>query len=301
MKYIPYILFLIILSGLFTDCKKEPVNKSYYQDTVISGNIAPPYDGVSSIKVNNYINRLYIDLLGREPLDTEISSGYTTLVNGALSQTTKESFINDLITKNEYYDRFFDIYSTKMIAGHDSVEILYSYLELKYITDSLLIPNGDSLTTHVVLIEMGRLEDLMAAKNDYKNDIISINEFIRRLMMNNIYDEINMGTENFVLATFENMFHRFPTENEKTASESIVDGQPDILFLQSGNTKLDFSYIVTSCDEFYQGVIIDLYKIYMLREPTTQEVLEDLEGFKQTGIISSIQLNLLTSNEYAGF
>ncbi|HIF14114.1 MAG TPA: hypothetical protein EYQ86_01750 [Bacteroidetes bacterium] len=188
-----------------------------------------------------------------------------------------------------------------MIAGYDSVDLYYEYFLLKYVTDSLLIPNGDSLTTHVVLIEMERLENLMAAKNDYKNELISINEFIRRLMMNNIYDEINMGTENFVLATFENMFHRFPTENEKTASESIVDGQPDILFLQSGNTKLDFSYIVTSCDEFYQGVIIDLYKIYMLREPTTQEVLEDLEGFKQTGIISNIQLNLLTSNEYAGF
>lgn len=296
----PYIIILIIISGLFTHCKKDPVNKNYFQDTIISGNIAPPYDGVSSIQINNYINRLYIDLLGREPLDAEISSGYTTLVNGELSQITKESFINDLITRNEYYDRFFDIYSTKMIAGYDSVEIRYSYLELEYITDSLLIPNGDSLTTHLILMEMDRLEKLMVAKNDYKNDLISINEFMRRLMMNNIYDEINMGTENFVLATFENLFHRFPTENEKTASESIVDGQPDILFLQSGNSKLDFSYIVTSCDEFYQGVIIDLYKIYMLREPTTQEVLEELEDFKQTGNISNIQLNLLTSNEYAG-
>ena len=301
MRPIPYLLFLIILSGLFTDCKKEPVNKNYYQDTVISGNIAPPYYGVSSIQINNYINRLYIDLLGREPLDPEISSGYTTLVNGALSQTTKESFINNLITKKEYYDRFYDIYSTKMIAGYDSVDLYYEYSLLKYVTDSLFIPNGDSLKTHIVLMEMVRLENLMVAKNDYKNDLISINEFIRRLIMNNIYDEINMGTENFVLATFENLFHRFPTANEKTAAESIVDGQPDILFLQSGNSKLDFSYIVTSCDEFYQGVIIDLFNIYMLREPTTQEVLEVIDEFKQTGNISNIQLNLLTSNEYAGF
>ena len=47
--------------------------------------------------------------------------------------------------------------------------------------------------------EMDRLEKLIEAKNKYKNNLISINEFIRRLMMNNIYDEINMGTENFVV------------------------------------------------------------------------------------------------------
>ena len=301
MRHLPFILLIIILAGLFTHCKKEPINKTYYQDTLINGNIAPPYNGVSSIHINNYINRLYIDLLGREPLDAEISSAYTSLVSGGLSQTSKEGFINELLSSSEYYDRFFDIYSTKMIAGYDSIELNYSYYELKYVIDSLLIPGGDSITTHIALIQLERLENLMGAKNDYKKGLISINEFIRRMMINHIYDEINMGTENFVLATFENLYHRFPTDNEKAASENIVDGQPDILFLQTGNSKLGLSNIVTSCDEFYQGIIIDLYNIYLLREPSTQEILDKIESFKQSGDISNIQLNLLTIEEYAGF
>lgn len=301
MRQLPFLILLIILSGFFTHCKKEPINKTYYQDTLINGNIAPPYNGVNSIQINSYINRLYIDLLGREPLDIEISSAYSILVSGGLTQGTKESFINDLLSSSEYYDRFFDIYSTKMIAGYDSIELNYSYYELKYAIDSLLIPGGDSITTHIALMQLERLENLISAKNDYKIGLISINEFIRRMIINHIYDEINMGTENFVLATFENLYHRFPTDNEKSASENIVDGQPDILFLQTGNSKLDFSNIVTTCDEFYQGIIIDLYNIYLLRNPSTEEILDKLTTFKQSGDISNIQLDLLTIEEYAGF
>ena len=106
-------------------------------------------------------------------MDIEISSAYSILVSGGLTQGTKESFINDLLSSSEYYDRFFDIYSTKMIAGYDSIELIYSYYDLKYAIDSLLIPGGDSITTHIALMQLERLENLMSAKNDYKKGLIS--------------------------------------------------------------------------------------------------------------------------------
>ena len=53
----------VLLFAFFTNCQKEV-------EIQINGNKTPKYDDVPTIHVENYINRLFIDLLGREPTDT---------------------------------------------------------------------------------------------------------------------------------------------------------------------------------------------------------------------------------------
>ncbi len=65
MKYTFRLIMMVTILNL-TSCKKE--------DRFIANNNVPNYYGVSTIKVKNYINRLYIDLIGREPLDIEMDS-----------------------------------------------------------------------------------------------------------------------------------------------------------------------------------------------------------------------------------
>ena len=303
MKKVLFVLptFCWLCLTLF-QCKKfEQVNKSYYQDSIITGNVLPPYNRVTTLKIENYINRLYIDLLGREPLNDEMSVGVNYLKNGGLNQITKESYISSMMNSSEYYDRLYEIYSIKMLGGVDSTEIYSNINVAQYVLDSLLIPNGDSLQAHFFEIEIIRLIELLEAKEEYKNNDISLNEFVRRFMMNNIYDEINMGTENFVLGSFENLFYRSPSANEKSASEDMVDGQSSILFLQNGSSKLDFSTIISTNDEFYHGVIMDLFNAYVSRNPTTEETYGLIGDFKLSGELSVVQLYILTSEEYAGF
>ena len=104
-----------------------------------------------------------------------------------------------------------------------------------------------------------------------------------------------------VLATFENLFYRFPTTNELSKSSIMVDGQPSILFFKNGSTKLDFSYIVTECNEFYQGMIIDMYRTFLLRDPINEEIDALISDFISDKDLKQVQKSILITEEYAGF
>ena len=58
------ILFFVIL--LFFSCKKDP--------PIISDIDPPNYSEIPTILLENYGNRIYIDLLGREPFDSEMEN-----------------------------------------------------------------------------------------------------------------------------------------------------------------------------------------------------------------------------------
>ena len=55
-----------------------------------------------------------------------------------------------------------------------------------------------------------------------------------------IYDEINMGTENFVVSIFQNFFHRYPTAAELYSASNMVDGNQSTIFNTNGSSKKDF-------------------------------------------------------------
>jgi hypothetical protein len=81
----------------------------------------------------------------------------------------------------------------------------------------------------------------------------------------------------------------------------MVDNQTSQVLLQDGNSKGDFMNIIVSSDEFYQGLVIDLYKTFLLREPTSQEISEGITLIKNSGNLKNLQKQLLISKEYAGF
>ncbi|MEL6591270.1 MAG: hypothetical protein AAFQ68_14365, partial [Bacteroidota bacterium] len=82
------ILFLIPL--LFA-CREGQV-------IVIPDNDPPVYTAIPLIVIENYINRLYIDLLGREPLPDEKSNTLAVLRSSELAISTRDSIIRDLQT-----------------------------------------------------------------------------------------------------------------------------------------------------------------------------------------------------------
>ena len=105
------------------------------------------------------------------------------------------------------------------------------------------------------------------------------------------------------IACFENLFHRNATANELTTSKSMVDGLSgsSTLFLQTGNCKGDFAYIVTHCTEFYQGLIITAYQNYLLRKPTDIEINAQLSSISQKKDYLALIKTILKTKEYAGF
>ena len=61
MKNSFYFFFIVLC---VSSCKKDP--------DIISNNDAPYYGEISTLLLENYVNRIYIDLIGREPLDNEM-------------------------------------------------------------------------------------------------------------------------------------------------------------------------------------------------------------------------------------
>ena len=72
-------------------------------------NPIPHYDGVPTVKVDAYLTRVYIDLIGREPLPEELEAERTALRAGDLAVEARRELVNRLMggdgTHLDAYDR----------------------------------------------------------------------------------------------------------------------------------------------------------------------------------------------------
>lgn len=293
---------LLCLPFFFTSCKKkDPVHVDDFRDTVIIGNVPPEFNGISTVVINNYVNRLYIDLVGREPIDNELAIDVQYLKDNNLKDSAKEVIIQSLMSKAEYYKRVWEISSTSMLLGLDSFDVAREQQLLAFFRylDSL---NGNTTAIPYWNYEISRLQDLNAAADDYKNGSIDINEFIGRFILNYLYYvEINMGSTNFVLATFENLFARLPTTAELEAAVLMTDGGSAALFLQAGSSRDDFVEITTNYVEFYEGLVRNSFLVFLLRNPTSTEMDTYTQDFINDNDYQALQIEITKSKEYAGF
>src|SRR5688500_6376155 len=118
------------LAVLLFSCKKDV---KYVPD-----NDAPYYGDVPTVLVRNYINRLYIDLIGREPLDTEMEAEVLFMRAGGLSEDTRRIVVEKLQNDTSfipgdtsfyvaYYQRFYDMSKVRFLEGVSDGEIAQQY------------------------------------------------------------------------------------------------------------------------------------------------------------------------------
>lgn len=298
MRY-PLLFALLLLSAVLqTACKKDAIVQTIHTDTIIAGNQPPNYTGVPTSQIQLYVNKLYIDLLGREPSAAELNLHTNALIAQELSDASRAAIATTLMNDTAYYIRLFEQTAADFINGVGAVQIQEQYDLYDYIAylDSL---NGT--TNYFIYYEMERLDSLAWATVELMNGALSLNHYYVRFMDNFFYDEVNMGSENFVKGAFDDLLLRAPTASELLNGVMMVDNQPSTLLLMDGVNKADFMRIVTECDGFYEGYVRKMYLQFLLREPNSQEVSEAVALFKPTGDFKAMQRKLLTSEEYAGF
>lgn len=292
-------LGLLATGVVVTSCKKTEV-REIHENLVITGNTPPPYNGVTELQVSNYVNRLYIDLVGEQPTDNTLNYHVAFLQNNDLSDSARTVLVDSLLTTQDYFERFFILTSGAMLNGIDKAEINNQLLTLQAAAD-LYYQSGDSVLGQFFDFEIVKLNDLLVADSALMVGDIDINEYYRRFIWNSVYDEVNMGSENFVVACFENLFNRLPTEAELASGVAMVDGQANVILLMDGDSKLDFINIVTTVDEFYQGLVLDTYLSFLLRDPSSSEMTNESMSLSVSGDLKALQTTLLISDEYAGF
>jgi len=147
--------------------------------------------------------------------------------------------------------------------------------------------------------EIDKLVALKELPQDLLQGAINRTEMHRRIAFNSFYDEINMGSQNFVLSIFEYFLGRYPTEAEEQVSIEMVDGFGGILFGKEGKSKADFLEIFLSSTDYIEGQVIDVYNDFLLREPISTEMLEATLMYQEGDYGEMLKL-VLSKNEVLG-
>ena len=311
LKIYAFFVSLIILSSVFTFCKKKDPKIE-----LVPNNTAPYYNDVPRVKVENYVNRLFIDVIGREPLKTEMAAETDKLIAEKLSVSARETLITKLQSDQTFRagdssyaiaanNRIYDLLTVRLCEGFGEADFMYFYGIVQfYITQDSLYGNWAAYYND----KKDAADLLTAAKARwlYYHHEIDIEAYCAALINNSITfgkTSSYMGNEdNTIKYTFNDLLFRQYTKNEFLISrDMILNGKSGILFGKSGQSKGDYFTIITHCNEFYEGTVKWLYKTYIARSPTTEETITAITNLPIDKDIFKIQRNILKTDEYANF
>jgi len=261
----------------------------------VDGNTHPIDPTIENTIIENYVNKLYISTIGREPTTSEFDSDYGILREYNMNQESREYVINGILTQEEYYTNLFKLGSANILNGVDTAMIN----ERVYIYQFLLTTASDFDSIYI-LNELERMLVFQQALPALNAGTITNTELYKRMVNNNFFDEINMGTENFVVAMFQGFLLRYPTEAEVENSSDMVNDRNATVFFETGNGKDDFINIFFTSDEYYTGQTDILFNRYLFRNPTSEESVNYSLDYMNSDDYKELQKRILSTNEFIG-
>ena len=299
-----FLIFLVSFSFLIVGCKKDP--------DLIPDNNAPYYSEISDLLIENYIQRVYIDQIGREPFDAEMNSERMTLKAAELSFESREAMIlklqtstdfidGDISYKHAYYNRLYEQGKARFMEAASNAEIqeVMGPIAGGILNDSL---NGNWEGLAERYLKLDKLQAVLDSEKDYFDEEIGIEEMCAAMVNNAVFDEINMNTFNFVNACFDNLFFRYPTQAEFYAGFNMIEyNQPAILLGQSAQNKDEFVAVLVNSRAFYEGLVVWSYQVLLAREPSTAETNELMIDLWMEHDLQKVQRAIMVTDEYAHF
>lgn len=300
----PFVFISVGLCMLWS-CTEESL-------VVIDDNAPYSTFNISDIKIENYVNRLYIDIVGREPLDIELGVEVDRLKAGGLKREIRDSIIYELMTdttyrenefsyKAAYIQNLYNLAKVRCVEGVPDSEIQQAIGILRNgaLIDSL---EGNWDGYYAKHNQIRRNQGTLDSRQALYDGLIAYHQMFAFMIDNSVYDEINMNTFNFVRATFDQLIWRLPTEQEFNKSfDMIQSNQPGEIFGQLGSDKNDYIRILTESNEMYEGMVIWCYQVLMSRPPSAGEVVTLLPTYIATKDINWVIAQILVTDEYANF
>ena len=280
-------LLLLTILTIFSCTKVEQV--------IVDGNTHPNDPTIENTVIENYVNKLYISTIGREPTIAEFDDNFATLRAANLSQKSREIVIDQVLEKAEYFNNLFKIESANILNGVDTAMINERFNLYKY-----FLMNASGFDSIYIGYEFERLSVLKQALPDFNSSIITNTELYKRMVNNNFFDDINMGTENFVVAIFQHFLLRYPSDDELKNAKNMVNNQNSTVFFESGNGKDDFISIFFSSNEYYTGQTCILFNRYLFRNPNSEESVNYSLDYINTDDYLTLQRTILSTNEFIG-
>ena len=283
-----FLLPLILVIALAA-CTKTETN-------VVPNNVPPPDRTIDSSTIVIYLNKTYINMLGRKPVGTEQSAAMFTLRAHNFSVDDRKAFVQTLFSKPEYNRTLLTNANNQYLNNTDSQQVAAQIWQFQYyITQSAYAQYIPAFTLIV-----NHMDTLQNALNLMNSGHMDYRGMLRCITYNYMYDMINMGTQNFVTSTFQNFLLRYPTASELSNGENMVNGTTGVLFLSVGQSKDDYINIFFASDDFIQGQVQLIFQNYLFRKPTSAEFAFYSNIYKSTNDYKQLQLAVFSLNEYAG-
>jgi len=299
------LLFFVGVIFLFSSCEKE-------ETVVVGGNEPVSSFNISRIKIENYVQRIFIDIIGREPLEHEMLENVGRLQSDSLKRETRMDIITQLMTdetprqgdgsfKAAYVLNLYNLAKIRCLEGVADSEInqqigIASFGALKDSLDG----NWDGYFRKLEAIRKYRA--VLDTRHQFFDGKIGFHQMFGAMINNGIYDIINMNTFNFVRAAFDELLWRLPTEQEFDASFFMIENKETRqLFGKMGSNKEDFVDILIHSPAMFEGLIIWAFQIYLNRAPTPAEIVTFLPEFMLEKDINFIISEIMVTDEYANF
>lgn len=284
-------LFIVLTFWFFLfSCKKED------NTVIVDDNTAPPDNTIAKEIIDNYVSKCYIGAIGKEPTSTEINEARNLLTQNNFNEDDRRAFIEIVLADNNFNTNIFNIARAELLNNIDTSDIQG---EIDLLDFFLSQPDYAEYYDEIEK-EKQRLLDFRAIPAQMANGTLSIEGMLRICVNTKFYDDINMGTENFVVSNFQNFLLRYPTNAELEQGSEIVDGFQGILFLQLGYNKQDFMDIIFNSDNFKEGRVRYLFKKYLFREPNSEEMFQFTEKYRNSNSFKSLLTEVMVTEEYAG-
>ncbi len=295
------ILYLIV----FQSCTKEEL-------VVRTGNNAPNYNGVSTLIVENYVNRLFIDVLGREATIVERNEFVFRLKCGKLQLSTRDSLVKrlqfdtlfkvgDSSYRKAYSTRIYNISKARFLEGAADMDIAQRSGNLSFAIKVYQL-NGDSINMFAAVDQKKYYDRILKSNYWFSRNKITYNQICEYMLNNGIYDLINMGSFNFVNASYDDILNRKPSQDEFNRSFQIIEKNiPQDIFDRVVSNKNEFCESITQYTGFYESEIRWWYYQYLRKEILSANLYPILKEYLKDKSIENAQRKMLISDEYAQF
>jgi hypothetical protein len=294
MNSVKTTLLFFLTMFVFISCQKE--DDSVYD---VNSDDLKEDTGISRVHIEAYVQRVYIDVLGRKPDNVEFDKAVDDLAADDVSLNSRETLVAALLSMDEYKLKLYAHNKSEHLNGVED-NVIQRELQQAIAIRNLYLQQGNKTLADLFEERALNLEDLLAIPNDLVAGTISHKEMHKRIVLNSIYDDINMGVANFTFAVFEGFLFRAPTIDEWETSRNMCNNANSVLFGQNGNTKEGFVDIVFGTDHYYEGQVISAYVRYLGRRPDSVEQNEHTIALAASNNFESFYNKILSGDEYFG-
>ncbi|MBK7887427.1 MAG: hypothetical protein IPJ86_09025 [Bacteroidetes bacterium] len=283
MKGILYLLLIVALSC--SSCEKE--------SEIISGNVAPSDPTVSSVQIRQYVQKVYLAIIGTVPSDTDMVNEINFLARNNCSVNDRSNLLDRLFANPLYK-------TSQYVSKNDLLLEAITSSEINDIIDDIQddLNSTSTIDTAILNRQLFAMQQLQTAKQDYINGTINLAEVQRRMTASVAFTYANGYGDAWIEAVFGFFLFRLPTLDELDQSGTMLEGFPAYLFLQTGASKEDFIQIFFSSRPFKEGQVRALFREHLYREPNTSELLNYTNSFSNTMDHKLLMRQIFLTNEF---